>query len=199
MTYDTEIIAIGLRMVVAGVPFDFVGRVVAVAHESRGVADMLRVWDAHVDDRDEAVVAMHEVLEDRDPACKHVVVTTTADGSRIAEERKAFKANLRRLVEEQGGVSRVAELSGIPQPSLSRLLNSLSEPRSSTLHCLAGALGCSVEALSDEPEEGPDVPAKITRIDRYSPSLKAALQHAPRASRRGDKRPLGPRAGRGAR
>jgi DNA-binding phage protein len=52
----------------------------------------------------------------------------------------AFKKRLRDLIDRKGGVSFVAQQSGIPQPSLSRLLNSVSMPRRSTLYKIANAL-----------------------------------------------------------
>ena len=42
-------------------------------------------------------------------------------------------------------------LSGIPQPSLSRLLNTMSEPRPSTLARLAQAMGLTVADLDPRP------------------------------------------------
>jgi DNA-binding phage protein len=52
----------------------------------------------------------------------------------------AEKAKLRKLIDQHGGVSAVAKLTGIPQPSLSRMLNSGSIPRRSTLYRIANAL-----------------------------------------------------------
>ena len=55
----------------------------------------------------------------------------------------AFKTKLRDVVDKNGGVSDVARLTGIPQPSLSRMLNSPSMPRRTTLYRIANALGLS--------------------------------------------------------
>jgi len=44
------------------------------------------------------------------------------------------------LIDQHGGVSEVARKSGIPQPSLSRMLNSGSMSRRSTLYKIANAL-----------------------------------------------------------
>lgn len=59
----------------------------------------------------------------------------------------SWKARLRRLVEARGGVGVVAERAGMRQPSLSRLLNSASVPRPTTLRRLAGALEVPVQSL----------------------------------------------------
>jgi DNA-binding phage protein len=53
------------------------------------------------------------------------------------------KARLRDLIDQHGGVSAVAKKSGIPQPSLSRMLSSASIPRRSTLYKIANALDLS--------------------------------------------------------
>ncbi|MDQ3264273.1 MAG: helix-turn-helix domain-containing protein [Myxococcota bacterium] len=53
---------------------------------------------------------------------------------------QAFKARLRLLIDKNGGVVEVARRAGIPQPSLSRMLNSSSMPRRSTLFKIANAL-----------------------------------------------------------
>ncbi|EYF05796.1 helix-turn-helix domain-containing protein [Chondromyces apiculatus] len=62
----------------------------------------------------------------------------------VAQRVMAEKAKLRRLIDRHGGVSAVAAKSGIPQPSLSRMLNSPSIspiPRRATLYKIAIALG----------------------------------------------------------
>ena len=50
------------------------------------------------------------------------------------------KKRLRDLIDRHGGVSEVARRAGIPQPSLSRLLNDASRPRRATLYKIARAL-----------------------------------------------------------
>jgi DNA-binding phage protein len=50
------------------------------------------------------------------------------------------KRRLRALIDRHGGVSEVARRSGIPQPSLSRMLASGSMPRRTTLYRIARAL-----------------------------------------------------------
>ena len=52
----------------------------------------------------------------------------------------AFKRRLRDVIDRNGGVTRVAERTGIPQPSLSRMLNTASMPRRTTLLRIAKAL-----------------------------------------------------------
>ena len=58
----------------------------------------------------------------------------------IAKDIRAFKDGLLHIVDQQGGVSHLAELTGIPQPSLSRFFNSNAMPRRTTLLKIAKAL-----------------------------------------------------------
>jgi DNA-binding phage protein len=58
----------------------------------------------------------------------------------VASQVVTFKKRLRDLIDRNGGVSSVAQRSGIPQPSLSRLLNSASMPPRSTLYKIANGL-----------------------------------------------------------
>lgn len=65
---------------------------------------------------------------------------------RILKEKTA----LRQLIDQHGGVTAVAQKAGIPQPSLSRLLNSASMPRRSTLYKIANALDLPETAIAFE-------------------------------------------------
>ncbi len=61
----------------------------------------------------------------------------------IAKDVRAFKDSLRLIVDERGGIGRLADLTEIPQPSLSRLFGSASMPRRATLLKIARALDLS--------------------------------------------------------
>ena len=58
----------------------------------------------------------------------------------IAKNIRAFKDSLYQEVMKNGGISKLAELTGIPQPSLSRFFNSNAMPRRSTVLTIAKAL-----------------------------------------------------------
>jgi DNA-binding MurR/RpiR family transcriptional regulator len=47
------------------------------------------------------------------------------------------------LVDERGGIGKLAELTHMPQPSISRFFNTASIPRRATLNKFARALGLS--------------------------------------------------------
>jgi DNA-binding phage protein len=68
----------------------------------------------------------------------------------IATQVVAFKERLRDTIDKDGGVSLDAQKSGIPQPSLSRILNSPSMPRRSTLYKIANVLSLEEAAVVSE-------------------------------------------------
>jgi DNA-binding phage protein len=61
----------------------------------------------------------------------------------IAADVRRFKDSLRALVDERGGIGKLAELTHMPQPSISRFFNSASMPRRATLNKFARALNLS--------------------------------------------------------
>lgn len=65
------------------------------------------------------------------------------DLDRIASDVRKFKDSLRALVEARGGIGKLAELTAIPQPSLSRFFNTAAMPRRTTLYKIARALNLS--------------------------------------------------------
>jgi DNA-binding phage protein len=63
------------------------------------------------------------------------------DLDEIAKDIRGFKDSLLQEVIKRGGISKLAELTGIPQPSLSRFFNSNAMPRRATVLTIAKALG----------------------------------------------------------
>lgn len=146
MTDDLSVITHAMRA--AGLPPDFVGQVVALARTSEGVADMMRLWMDEPAERPAVVVELQGALDDRAPAVPADPVGCGEAAEALLEERLRHKSHIRALVEAHGGVSRVAAAAGLPQPSLSRFLNTPSEPRPSTLHRLATAMGLALADLA---------------------------------------------------
>jgi len=58
----------------------------------------------------------------------------------IAKNIRAFKDSLHQEVMQRGGITKLSELTGIPQPSLSRFFNSNAMPRRGTVLKIAKAL-----------------------------------------------------------
>jgi DNA-binding phage protein len=137
---------ITVSMAAVGLDRRFVASISDLARADQGVFDLLAMWvDAEGDDeeRDGILVDLQESLDDyqdapSQPLQKPYIPFDALDD--VAKDVRAFKKKLRSTIEKHGGVSEVARRTGIPQPSLSRMLNSSSMPRRSTLYKIANAL-----------------------------------------------------------
>lgn len=141
-----DIIEIAHQMNVAGLPKIFIAAAVDTAFEFEGVYDLFRLWAEEEDpqERDEIIADIQEMIDDCSQ--KDLVQTTYIrfdDLESIANNIRGFKDSLRILVDEKCGLSRLAILTGIPQPSLSRFFNSAAMPRRTTLNKIARALNLS--------------------------------------------------------
>jgi DNA-binding phage protein len=141
-----KLAAIVVEMGRAGLDPAFITAASDLARLDQGAYDLMAMWsqsEADAEERDEIIADLQELLDDhaeapqtplRRPYIKYEHL------EEIAAKVVADKARLRRLIEQHGGVTLVAKKSGIPQPSLSRLLNSASIPRRTTLYKIANAL-----------------------------------------------------------
>lgn len=142
-----ELIRISYAMLEAGLPDKFVSDALETAFCYEGVCDLMRMWAEEADDpseRDEIVADLQELIDD----CAKSGYTEGSyirfdDLDAIAANIRAFKDSLRLLVDERGGLSRLAELTKIPQPSLSRFFGTESMPQRVTLLKIARALELS--------------------------------------------------------
>jgi DNA-binding phage protein len=143
-----NLLAIAMKMQGAGLPPALIAQAVRAADLNEGVRELMVLWDeAEADERDAICADIQEVLDDledvplrRVPPQKRPRVAFD-DLDDVLVQIKAHKQRLRDLIDKHGGVSDVARKTGIPQPSLSRMLNSGSMPRRSTLYKIANALG----------------------------------------------------------
>lgn len=132
----------------AGLDHDFIAHVSELGRSDQGIYDLAAMWLAENDpaERDEILADLQDSIDDyvhapREPEQKPYIHYKDLDA--VASQVLAFKTKLRDIVDKNGGVSHVARLTGIPQPSLSRMLNSPSMPRKTTLYKIANALGLS--------------------------------------------------------
>jgi hypothetical protein len=125
-----------------------------LARTDQGVYDLMALWHGSKNaERDEIVADIQESIDDyRDappaPLKKPYIKFEKLGG--VAEQVMAKKAKLRDVIDRHGGVSAVAQKTGIPQPSLSRMLNSPSMPRRSTLYRIANALDLAESEIVSE-------------------------------------------------
>lgn len=140
-----EIIEIGSKMNQEGLAKRFIAEAVATGFEYEGVYDLLKMWSEETDEdeRKEIVADIQELIEDCKQQPEQGLFVRFDDLDTISANIRAFKDGLRLEVDRQGGLTRLSELTDIPQPSLSRFFNSASRPRRSMLIRIARALKLS--------------------------------------------------------
>lgn len=131
----------------------FVAAAVETAFEFEGVYDLMKMWRDERDtgERNEIIADIQELIND----CSQVesvegVYVRFDDLDTIGKNIRGFKDNLRMLVDSKGGLTHLAQVTGIPQPSLSRFFNSVSMPRRATLNKIAKALGLNQIQIATE-------------------------------------------------
>lgn len=148
-----ESYAIGVQMQEAGLADEFIVAAVTAANEFEGVFNLLKMWRNESDstERDAIVADLQELIEDcTQGETVEGVYVRFDDLDRIAKDIRKFKDSLRVLVDERGGIGKLAELTAIPQPSLSRFFSTAAMPRRTTLHKIARALGLNHVQIATE-------------------------------------------------
>lgn len=144
------------EMGAAGLDESFIVEAFKLAQTDQGVFDLMALWqDAAADaaERDEIIAELQESLDDyrEAPAAPEKRPYIRYDDlGRVAGDIVEFKKRLRELIDRHGGVSAIAAKSGIPQPSLSRMLGSASIPRRATLYKIANALDLPETEIATE-------------------------------------------------
>jgi DNA-binding phage protein len=148
-----ESYAIGAEMKKVGLPDNLIVAAVTTANDFEGVFNLLKMWANESDpaERDAIVSDIQELIDDcAQPEKVEGVYVRFDDLDRIASDVRKFKDSLRALVDERGGIGKLAELTAIPQPSLSRFFNTAAMPRRTTLHKIARALNLSQIQIATE-------------------------------------------------
>ncbi len=133
-----------MKMKQEGLPSLFIGEALVLARVDQGAYELMELW-AESDSssyKDELIADLQELLDDhRELLGVRESGPIPCDTSESVSKKIAeYKRKLRDLIDRRGGVTKAARLTGIPQPSLSRMLNSGSMPRRSTLHKIAKGL-----------------------------------------------------------
>lgn len=140
---QVKLFAIADKMKNCGLADSFIVNAVRTALDFEGVADLMNLWADERDEKikEEIVADIQELIDDCAPKEKtEEIYVRFNDLDAIANNIRAFKDSLLQMVMERGGISKLAELTGIPQPSLSRFFNSDAMPRRSTVLKIAKAL-----------------------------------------------------------
>ena len=133
---------IAIQMREAGLSDAFIVETVRIALELEGAADLMHLWSEEKgQERDEIIADIQDLIDackQRDKSEEMYIKFNDLDA--IAKNIRAFKDSLYQEVVKRGGVSKLAELTEIPQPSLSRFFNSNAMPQRATVLKIAKAL-----------------------------------------------------------
>ena len=138
-----ELFEIAGAMKKSGLSADFIAAAVNTATEFEGVYDLMKLWMNETDakERDEIVADIQDMIDDCAKQEKEAAPSIRFnDLEAVAKDIRSFKDSLLAEVDKAGGVKHLSELTGIPQPSLSRFFNSSSMPQRATLLKIAQAL-----------------------------------------------------------
>ena len=144
--FRIEAFGIACLMKSDGLPSRFIARAVDLSEEFAGVFDLLRLWrdEPAAAEREEIVSDIQELIDDCSQQSRvEAPYIRFDDLDAIAADVRKFKDSLRVLVDERGGIGRLAELTHMPQSSISRFFSSASIPRRVTLNKFARALDLS--------------------------------------------------------
>ena len=140
---EVKLFKIAAQMEKEKLPSIFIVTAIKPALEFEGVADLLNLWSEEdkKNEKEEIISDIQDMID----ACTQKetsdeIYVKFNDLEAIANNIRAFKDSLYQKVMEQGGISKLAELTGIPQPSLSRFFNSNAMPRRATVLKIAKAL-----------------------------------------------------------
>ena len=140
---QVELFAIAVKMKKSGLSDSFIVNAVQTALNLEGAADLMHLWMSEKDvaEREEIVADIQDLID----ASKQSEINAETyikfnDLDAIAKDIRAFKDSLYQIVIERGGINKLADLTGIPQPSLSRFFSSNAMPRRSTVMSIAKAL-----------------------------------------------------------
>ena len=140
---QVKLFAIAVKMKKTGLADSFIVNAVKTALHLEGVADLMHLWMDEKDkkERDEIIADMQDMID----ACgqkgkSEEIYIKFNDLDAIAKNIRAFKDSLYQEVMKRGGINKLAELTGIPQPSLSRFFNSNAMPQRATVLKIAKAL-----------------------------------------------------------
>ncbi len=135
-----------------GLSSAFIAGVVKLAEYYEGAYDLLELWASEEDqeERDQIVSDLQDEIDEyneqpKEPLKKPYI--TYNDLELIAKDVTGFKAHLKTMVDQWGGISKLAKETGIPQPSLSRFFKIASMPRRTTIYKIAQALNLSEKEI----------------------------------------------------
>lgn len=135
-----------------GLSNKFIADAVEIAVYYEGVYDLFDLWanESDPDFKKDILAQIQTELDEyeeqpKKPTKKPYIRYSDLD--LIAKDVLGFKAHLKTIVDQWGGVSKLSKVTGIPQPSLSRFFSTASMPRRTTLYRIAEALNLSEKEI----------------------------------------------------
>lgn len=150
---QVELFSIADSMQKSGLADEFVAAAVRTAIAFEGVSDLMKMWAAEADEseRAEIVADIQDMIDDcAQQDSQEAAYVRFNDLARIASDIRSFKDGLLIEVTKRGGMKALSELTGIPQPSLSRFFGTTSMPRRATLFKIAKALKLDAVKVATE-------------------------------------------------
>ena len=136
----------------SGLEDKFIANAVEIGLYYEGVFDLFDLWADEEDqtEKDQVIADIQDEIAEykeqpREPVKKPYIEFSHLD--MIAKDVMGFKAHLKTVVDQWGGVTKLAKETGIPQPSISRFFSSSSMPRRTTLYKMAEALNLSEKEI----------------------------------------------------
>ena len=143
LSKQIKLFFIATKMKKSGLSDSFIVNAVRTALEFEGVADLMFIWAEEKDEKEkeEVIADIQDMIDDCEQKDRREeLYIKFNDLDAIAKNIRAFKDTLYQKVIERGGITKLAESTGIPQPSLSRFFNTGAMPRRSTVLIIAKAL-----------------------------------------------------------
>jgi DNA-binding phage protein len=154
---EDRLLSIAAKMSKAHIPGAFILDALNLARQDSAIFELMELW-AHEKNKEEANAILADLQDhiDDDKELPHkggpleLPKVSFADLDGVSKDIRKFKDHLKDLIDRNGGVVAVANKIGMPQPSLSRLLNSGAMPRRTTLYKIAKALDLNEKDVASE-------------------------------------------------
>lgn len=146
-----EIISILKNLIEKGYSKVFIYDCLIYSRKHESMYELLQIWNQSNDEneKDEIIANLQDMIDDCQYVPKEPIEIDLSDIDNISKNLRAFKDALSIIINEKGGIKILSEKTGIPQPSISRLLNTYSIPQRVTLLKIKNALGIDKITLEE--------------------------------------------------
>jgi DNA-binding phage protein len=143
---------IATKMKKEGLEARFIANAVHLAEVYEGAYDLFCLWfhEKNKLEKNNIISDLQDEIDSYKEQPKEAIkkpYIKFSDLDLIAKDVSGFKAHLKTVVDQWGGISKLSKVTGIPQPSLSRFFTTDSMPRRTTLYKIAEALNLSEKEI----------------------------------------------------